>query len=150
MFGGAIGRAQWESEQARQRSRDAELHVFLRLDHVAELLHQVDAAHEVDLEDLLVDAEVGVQGLLALRDARVEYEEVDAEAVGDHVVVEAVDGAVVVKLGLGGVGAHAILLALLLGPVEVVDTEARQHEMAAFLRQVQRDALPDARAAASD
>ena len=70
--------------------------------------------------------------------------------VGNHVVIEAVDGGVVVELGLGGVGFHAVLFAHRLGVVEVVDAESREDEVAAFLRQVQRDALPDACAAAGD
>ena len=124
--------------------------MFLGFNHLAELLYEVDAAHEVDFQDFLVDAEVSVQSLFTLRDACVEYEEVDAQALFNDIVVESVDGAVIVELGLGCPCLHTILLTHLLGFVEVVEAESREDEVTAFLGEMQCYALPNARAAASD
>ena len=124
--------------------------MFLRLNHLLEFLDKIHPAEEVDFQDFLVHADVGVQGLLTLRDARIEYKEIDAQVVGNHEVIKSVYGGVVVQLGFGGVGFYAILFAHLFGLVEVVDAQAREDEMAAFLGQVPRDTLPDARASASD
>ena len=124
--------------------------MLLGENHLFELFHQVDTAEKVDFQDFLVHADIGVQGLLALRDARVEHEEVDAQAFFRHIIIESINGTVVVELGLGGIGFHTVLLAHLLGLVEVVDAQSCQHEVTAFLCQMQCDALPDACAASGD
>ena len=55
--------------------------MLLGENHLLELLDEVYTAQKVDFKDLLVNAEVGVQGPFALLDAGVEHEEVDAEVV---------------------------------------------------------------------
>ena len=124
--------------------------MFFRQNHLLELLHEIDPAKEVDFQDFFVHADVGVESLFALRDARVEHEKVDAQVVGNHIVIETVDGGIVVELGLGGPSLHAMIFAHCLGLVEVVDAQASEDEVTAFLGQVECNALPDAGAATSD
>ncbi len=119
--------------------------MFRSLDHIAKFLDEIYSAQEVDFQDFLINAEVGVERLLALRDAGVQHKEVDAHTKLHHVIVEFIYGTVVIESGLRGPGLNAQGLTFAFHLVQVVNAQSSEDQVAAFLCQMDGDGAANAR-----
>ena len=149
VLGGAVGRAERESEEAGYGGGHCDVYLLGGLQVLLEFLDQVYAAEIVYLHQLAVHRDVAVQGQCPLGDAGVEHEEVrrpETEAV--HILDQCVDGSRLLEIHLLVPGLHSVLAAALLHFLKLLLAETGQDDICPSLCELIGDRLADARAPA--